>query len=92
MSTYELDDDLVRAIVDKADAFGGNLAALVIDLRSQLPARPIEEGCRVRRNAERDGLALVGVCGKPFHGRVLVKWDGDPGALSYGLIDLTRID
>ena len=88
MSTYELDDDLVRQFCNTRS----HQWELGEALRPQIPARPIEEGCRVRRDVDDDGLSLVGTCGKPFHGRVLVLWDGDGSALSYALHSLVRVD
>jgi hypothetical protein len=90
MSTYELDDDLVRAFCDQHVSPHDRL---VEQLRPQLPARPIEEGCRVKYRTSDLGSS-AGTCGKPFDGWVLVRWDNADGPTPSALQakHLVRVD
>ena len=88
MSTYELDDDLVRAFCDQHVSPHDRL---VEQLRPQLPARPIEEGCRVLLASDTEPH-IPGTCGKPFHDFVLVRWEGNWAPSRIRVDALVRID
>lgn len=93
MSTYELDDDLVRSFCDPLRGFGVGTALNTLQeaLRSQLPARPIEEGCRVRFGGNLNPFSAAGTCGKPFDGWVLVRWDHNQTPSATLIANLVRI-
>ena len=89
-SLYQLDDDLVRAFCRHSFGDWGAPWRLKEALHPQLPARPIEEGCRVRGNHLLPGR--TGICGKPFGDFVLVQWDHAEEPQRWRVTHIERID